>query len=221
MFYKLCALSLLWIVLIHAEVYKNMGQNGCIGRNGIPQTCGYLQFCSETGHLKGCRNCTEITDDWCDIGQEEYQIFTQKYPTCEIICEKGEMKAKEIALQEKEKVVQNLQYGVGGLSVFGGVAVCVIVILLAQRSQKQLMTDITEGTASKRSWFPFWAKQRRAIPVQPSSDESLPMTRNPGDSGHGSTQNTPSSSTLTDVVAPTGGIVHHPDDTQDFMRTSV
>ncbi|XP_076440724.1 uncharacterized protein LOC143280065 isoform X3 [Babylonia areolata] len=98
MFYKLCALSLLWIVLIHAEVYKNMGQNGCIGRNGIPQTCGYLQFCSETGHLKGCRNCTEITDDWCDIGQEEYQIFTQKYPTCEIICEMKKVERLEFEL---------------------------------------------------------------------------------------------------------------------------
>ena len=47
------------------------------------ETCGPMQFCSTSSLDKGCRNCSEISQHWCDKDPEQ---FLQQYPNCAILC---------------------------------------------------------------------------------------------------------------------------------------
>ncbi|KAK7113765.1 uncharacterized protein [Littorina saxatilis] len=69
-------------------VWKNLGLNECLNMQNLYETCGYLQFCSDSNLNKGCRNCSNISDQWC---QTDPDTFRQKYPSCQIECAEKKM----------------------------------------------------------------------------------------------------------------------------------
>ena len=68
-----------------SAVWKNsVGPVQCRNMRNELETCGPLQFCSESSLDKGCRNCSDILQEWCEHDPDN---FRQKFPTCGGLCE--------------------------------------------------------------------------------------------------------------------------------------